>query len=411
MESISDRAWIETDLGAIVKNARALQALLPSGCRLMAVVKDNGYGHGDIAVAKALAADGVGAFAVATVSEGIRLRNEGIRGEILVLGYTRPACAEALSRYNLTQTVMDAGYARALSRTKAVIKVHIKLDTGMHRLGFDWKNLAAIEAVYKDKNLKAEGIYSHLSASDSLSDEDTDFTRKQIERFFQAVNRLKGRGIKPGALHIQASYGIMNYPGLPCDFARAGIALYGVFSDRRAVRSFPELSPALALRAGIAQIRHIQAGESIGYGRAYISERPMTAAVVTIGYGDGVPRGISGKGAWVLVHGQKAPVIGRICMDQMLIDVSNIKNVRAGDTATLIGRDGKEEIRCEDMAGWADTITNEILSRLSGRLSIYLYGSERLSSHSREYLRMEYNRTKASETAASQLCCSSKKLA
>lgn len=362
------RAWIEIDRKALQHNAEQLQKLLPASCRLMAVVKADGYGHGAIEVARALEKTNVHAFAVATLSEGIALRQGGILGEILILGYTNPDEAHMLRRYRLSQTIVDGTYAAALDSTREKINVHIKIDTGMHRLGIDSSALAEIERIFSYGCLTVQGIFTHLIEADSLQDDARDLTLNQISLFIDTVNTLKAKGHQVGKLHIQESYGILNYPGLPCDYARAGIALYGVLCQNDQTRLTPELQPVLALKARIAEVKWIKAGESVSYSRRYIAETPMKIATVTIGYADGIPRNSIGRNAYVLLDGKKAMVIGLICMDLLVIDVTHIDKTEPGDIVTVIGRDGTETIRCEDVAESCGTITNELLSRLGTRL-------------------------------------------
>lgn len=372
--SKNSRAWIEVDLSALRHNARVLLELLPKQCELMAVVKANAYGHGDVTVSKALNNAGVHAFAVATLAEGIHLRKYGIKGEILILGCTNPCDAVCLVRYRLTQTVIDYTYAKALNDRCKKIRVHLKIDTGMHRLGVNAFDLSEIERIYACNYLVFDGIFSHLSVSDSLTGEDIAYTQLQIERFFETVAYLKLRGYPTGKLHIQASYGILNYPNLPCDYARAGIALYGVLSSNGKTRSEVDLQPVLSVKARVAMVRQITSGESVSYGRLFTAEAPMKIAIVTIGYSDGIQRDLFKANAYVLLRSQKAPIIGRICMDQLIIDVTNISAVEPNDVVTLIGQEGNEQISCEDFAEQCGTITNEILSRLGSRLN-YIYVS------------------------------------
>lgn len=238
----------------------------------------------------------------------------------------------------------------------------------MHRLGVNADNHSEIESIFKYDNLMVEGVFSHLCVSDSLKDEDILYTKYQFRRFFNTVNFLISKGYSPGKLHIQASYGILNYPDLPCDFARAGIALYGVLSDNNKTHEKPDLRPVLSLKSRIAMVKEIESGESVSYGRQYIADNNMKIAMVTIGYADGIPRNISKSNSYVLLRGKKAPIIGRICMDQLVIDVTHIDTAEPGDIVTIIGRDGNEHIRCEDIAEKCGTISNEILSRLGSRL-------------------------------------------
>lgn len=361
------RAWREIDLSALRHNAQALQALLPPGCALMAVLKADAYGHGAVRSARCLRRAGVQAFAVACLSEGIALRKGGVRGTILILGYTPPEAVSLLRRWRLTQTVADEAHGHALADQGKAIHVHLALDTGMRRLGVPAEDAAALARLYGRRELKIDGNFSHLCVCDDLSrDEDTN---GQLRRFYAAVSRLQSLGFDPGKLHIQASCGLLNLPPQPCAYARAGIALYGVRSDGDApVRQWPGLRPVLSLRARVACVRTLRPGDRAGYGLEFRAERETRLAVLTIGYADGLPRELARRGGRVLLHGRSCPMAGRMCMDQLLVDVTDLPNVRPGDAATLIGRDGGEEIPAEEVAARCGTITNELLSRLGGRV-------------------------------------------
>ena len=337
---------------------------------LMAVVKADAYGHGAVIAARALWRHGVRAFAVATMEEGIELRRAGIRGTILVLGWTPAQFARRLARWHLSQTIADEAHARALSAQGVRLDVHLALDTGMHRLGVAWDDLDAQMRIFALPGLRIRGTFSHLSVADSLSKADVAFTREQSRRFFAAIEALRGRDCDPGLVHLQASYGILNHPAVPCDFARAGIALYGVTSDSQPTARTADLWPVLSLRARVASVRALAPGESAGYGRAFTARRPTKLAAVAIGYADGLPRDLPERGGEVLLHGHRAPAVGRLCMDQMLVDATDVPDVRPGDVATLIGRDGAAQISAVDLARQCGVLTNELLSRLGGRLGL-----------------------------------------
>jgi serine/alanine racemase len=371
--SETGRAWVEIDLDAVAHNARGLGALLPEGCKLMAVVKADGYGHGARHIAGRLHREGVDAFAVATAAEGADLREVIQDGEILVLGYTHPGDAATLSGFKLSQTVVDMAHAKALDAAGHKLGVHIMVDTGMHRLGIDHSDLAALEGVFACKNLTVKGVATHFATSDGTDDSDVEFTILQAERFFGVVRALRGKGYDVGKLHAQASYGLLNYPDMKCDYARAGIALYGVLSDNTPVVTMPALRPVLSLKARVARVQRIGAGESVSYGRTFTAFEPVTVATICVGYGDGVPRQLSGNGGEAIVRGRRVPLVGRVCMDMVIADVSSVPGVEPGDVATLIGRDGAEELRCEDLAERSGTITNDILGGLGKRMPrIYL---------------------------------------
>ena len=367
---LTARAWREIDLDALAHNAAVLQESLPPGQRLMAVVKADAYGHGATQVCRRLWKEGIHTFAVACLAEGIALRKEGIRGTILILGYTAPEEAPLLHRWWLTQAVVDVGHGEALNAQGKKVQVHLALDTGMHRLGIPADDWEAISTMYALPNLKIKGIFSHLCVSDSLAEKDIAYTKRQTERFFDTVAWMREQGFDPGKTHIQASYGIWNLPPQPCAYARAGIALYGVRSDSGPVRRELDLRPVLSLRARVAQVQRLKAGEGAGYGLDFQAERNTILAVVTVGYGDGLPRELSQRGGEALIHGFRCPMVGRMCMDQLFLDVTGLPDVAPGDVVTILGTDGEQAIRAEEMAGQCNTITNELLSQLCFRLPV-----------------------------------------
>lgn len=367
-----DRAYLELNMDNLAHNLTVLQNEMPSGCDMMAVVKAEAYGHGANAVAEFLEMRGVGAFAVATIDEGIALRKHGIAGDILILGYTAPHRAPALKKYRLTQTLIDHAYARALSRQGVRVQAHIKIDTGMHRLGFDASDTVGVMDTFSMPNLKITGIFTHLCVADSLADADIAFTRAQIARFDALLDRLKVAGIALPKVHMQSSYGLLNYPELRCDYVRVGIALYGVLSaPQEKTKLAPELKSVLSLKTRVVLMRKITQGESVGYGRAFTAMRDSTVAILPIGYADGYPRALSGKGE-VLIEGKRAPIVGRICMDQLAVDVTDIPEAHIGSVATIIGSDGTQTVSAPTTAQTAETITNELLSRLGKRLGLVI---------------------------------------
>lgn len=365
----AERAWAEINLANLRHNVRALCEILPAGCELMAVVKANAYGHGDVEIAANLNQIGVSSFAVATIDEGIRLRTHGIKGNILILGYTLPERAAELVRYHLTQAVMDYDHAKQFNAFGKPMPVHIKINTGMNRLGESCNRTAEIDKILRCQNLEVCGIFTHLCVADSTQTGDIEFTTNQIYSFYAVLDRLRQLGHTLPKVHIQSSYGVLNYPELQCDYARIGIALYGTLSspdDKTKLQL--DLRPVLALKARVALIRTITAGESVSYGRQFMAQRDTRVAVISIGYADGLPRNLSYEKAYVLIRGCRAPIIGRICMDQLTVDITDIPVVKRDDIATLIGKDGSEKITAEQVAANAGTITNELLSRLGTRL-------------------------------------------
>ena len=368
------RAWREIGLDALRQNAAVLRAALPSGCALMAVVKADAYGHGAVLTARILAREGVDLFAVACLSEGIALRKGGIRGKILILGWTDPAQAPLLRRWRLCATVADAEHGRALSARGVPLHVHLAVDTGMHRLGIPAEDTDQLTEMFALPNLRVDGVYSHLCTSDGDTPADREFARRQTETFTHTLALLRGLGLDPGLTHLQASYGVLNpgcVQGRHFDAARLGLILYGVRSDDTPVESSLPLRPVLSLRARVAAVHPVRAGEGAGYGLAFTARRDTCLAVLAIGYADGLPRDYAAKGGVVLLQGRRCPVVGRVCMDQMLVDATGLPQPpRAGEIATLIGTDGEETLRAEEVAAACGTITNELLSRLGPRLGL-----------------------------------------
>lgn len=367
----TDRAYLEIDLNNLEHNVKVLKRAMPQKCELMAVVKAEAYGHGLYEIATHLNKIGVKAFAVATIDEGIKLRQYSVLGEILILGYTAPARAKELRKYDLTQTLIDYKYALLLDKQGYDVMTHIKVDTGMHRLGFDAKDIEKISAVFSMKHIKVSGIYTHLCAADSVDEKDIFFTNVQIESFYNLLNQLKEKGITIPKIHIQSSYGLLNYPELKCDYVRVGVSLYGVLSspnDRTKLHL--DLRPVLSLKSRVILLREIKKGESVGYSRSFVANRDSLIALLPVGYADGYPRNLSCGKSYVLINGHQAPVVGKICMDQLAVDVTDIPNVKTGSIATLIGKDGKEEITAPMVAESAESITNELLSRMGHRLNI-----------------------------------------
>ena len=369
MEQKLARAWREIDLDALTHNARTLQRALAPGCKLMAVVKADAYGHGAVPVARHLQARGVTGFAVACLSEAVTLREAEITGLILILGYTPPEQAPLLVRYGLTQTVADEAHGLALDAQGLPVPVHLGLDTGMHRLGIPATDRAALTRLYGLKHLQIRGVFSHLCVADGPSARDAAFTRAQVETFFSTVDWLRRHGMDPGETHIQASAGILNLPPQPCTWARAGIALYGV-TGGCALGQGLDLKPVLSLRARVASVRTLEPGQGAGYGLEFRAGRETRLATVTIGYGDGLPRSLSRQGGAVLLHGTPCPMVGRMCMDQLLVDVTEVSNTQPGDVVTILGRDGAEAISAAQIAAQCATIPNELLARLEPRLPI-----------------------------------------
>lgn len=370
------RAWIELDMKHLAHNVAEFKRMLPEDCKMMPAVKANAYGHGASEMAGELQKLGIDAFCVASMEEGIELRRDGIKGEILVLGYTDPAAAKTLLDYQITQTIIDEEYGKQLESYAAKeggrLPVHIGVDTGMHRLGIPWDAHERLCAMWKLPHLDVRGVYSHLCVSDGEEEKEIAFTKTQIARFDETVTYLRTQIKKPFAAHLQGSYGVLNYPECHYDYARVGIALYGILSSRTLIpKSAKGLLPVLSLHSVITSIRELNPGEGAGYGLDFVAAKKSRIAAAAIGYADGIPRNLSGRGM-ALLHGKRVPIVGRVCMDQLLLDVTGVPDAAPEDEVLFIGGQGAEKISAEEFAGWSDTISNEIVSRLGARLGRFV---------------------------------------
>jgi alanine racemase len=362
----TERAWIEIDKSAIAHNIRALQSLLKPGTDLLAVVKANAYGHGAITVATLAEQLGVRHFGVATVPEGIELRLAGIHASIVVMGAVQTRNQiEAIAQWNLEPTLCNLAQAKIFSEVLTdSLSVHLKLDTGMSRLGHPWEQgIELIEQVRALPHLHIASIYSHLATAD---DPDPSFMKEQQARFDVAIGQLRAAGIPIPALHLANSAGTLFSPAFHYDRVRVGLALYGLYPGSQ-FESVIDLKPVMQVRARIAQIKDLPAGVGISYGHRYVTSKPCRVAIVSIGYADGVPRSLFNQ-MQVLVQGQMVPQLGVITMDQIAIDITSVTDTAVGDVVTLLGQDGDRRIVAEDWAEPLGTISYEIVCGFQQRL-------------------------------------------
>lgn len=377
------RVYAEINLDAIVKNVDNLMALTKENTGALAVVKADGYGHGDVAVAKAVAQKVTG-YAVATLDEAVNLRENGVKKPILVLGYVDPYEFDILVSYEITATVFDVETAQLLADAARVQKkqahCHIKVDTGMRRIGLepDENGIAIVKQITALKELSADGIFTHFAASDET---DKTSAEHQFKLFTDFTGRLEKEGIHFTYRHCANSAAVIDMPQVDLDMVRLGIAMYGMYPSDEVKKEKVELFPALDLKSHITMVKEIPAGEKVSYGGTFTTTRTTKLATVSVGYGDGYPRALSSKG-YVLVRGQKAPIVGRVCMDQMMVDVTDIENVTRADIVTLIGKDGDAEITVEEIAAQAGTFNYEFVCDLGKRIprSYYLNG-EYIGTH------------------------------
>lgn len=377
------RVYAEINLDAIVKNVDNLMALTKENTGALAVVKADGYGHGDVAVAKAVAQKVTG-YAVATLDEAVNLRENGVKKPILVLGYVDPYEFDILVSHEITATVFDVEMAQLLADAARVQKkqahCHIKVDTGMRRIGLepDENGIAIVKQITALKELSADGIFTHFAASDET---DKTSAEHQFKLFTDFTGRLEKEGIHFTYRHCANSAAVIDMPQVDLDMVRLGIAMYGMYPSDEVKKEKVELFPALDLKSHITMVKEIPAGEKVSYGGTFTTTRTTKLATVSVGYGDGYPRALSSKG-YVLVRGQKAPIVGRVCMDQMMVDVTDIENVTRADIVTLIGKDGDAEITVEEIAALAGTFNYEFVCDLGKRIprSYYLNG-EYIGTH------------------------------
>lgn len=359
------RSWTEISLETIKNNYRIYRDNLPGEMEIMAVVKADAYGHGDRKVAAAMQELGCKQFAVSSIHEALRLRAADIQGKILILGYTPPAYMNALYTNDITQAILSEEYAEELVRNGRQIRCHFAIDTGMNRIGLNGDDSEYCERVIREYagKLNLTGIFTHLCVADSEADDNIEFTRKQIGKFKAVVQAIKDLGLKE--VHCLNSAGGLWHKGIS-DYVRLGIILYGLKPDY--LNQLPVgIQPALQWKSVVSMVKDVFPGEDIGYGRTFHVNRKMRVATIPTGYADGYNRLISNRG-YVLINGYKAPVVGRVCMDQFMVDVTEISDVSMGTEVVLIGRSGDEEITADDMAQWAGTIGYEIICNISSRV-------------------------------------------
>lgn len=369
------RTWAEVSLDNLEHNYRAIKNHIPEGCRFLGVMKADAYGHGAVPLSHALCELGAEYLAVSNLEEAIQLRRGGVRAPMLILGYTPASFADTMVFMDITQEVHSLEYAKeldtALAGTNYILNVHLKLDTGMTRIGFfaydHERTLPELLEVCGLPHLHVEGVFTHFCVADSKAPEDEAFTRTQYARFTAMLDALAAHGIRPELRHCASSGATILYPELALDMVRPGIATYGHAPSEDA-EGILDLRPLMTVRTTVAQLREIPAGTSISYGRTYTAERDMRVAVLPIGYADGLLRGLSGKVSF-RIRGRMARSVGRICMDMCMVDVSEIPGIRVGDEAALFGYDTDGTLLpCERIAQQAGTISYEILCGISKRI-------------------------------------------
>jgi alanine racemase len=365
--------WLEISRSALIHNVQQVRRYVAPQCQLLAVVKANAYGHGAIGVAPILLEAGVDRLAVATLSEAIELREAGIQAPILVLGYTPAWLAPEAVAYGITTTVFDAETTRALAQAAAAAgrqaRIHVKVNTGMNRLGIAPEAAPAFLAqCYAERSLVVEGIFTHFATADLA---DKQFALAQFARFQQILAQLTAAGLRPPLAHAANSAALLTLPATHLDLVRCGIALYGLHPDAEETRLPAGFQPVLRWKAQVAHVMTLQPGDSVSYGQEFVASAPMTVAVIPVGYADGFSRRPYHWGH-VLIQGQPAPILGRVCMDQHIVDVTAIvqagRPVQQGDEVVLLGRQGDAELTAEEIAQRLHTNNYDVVSRILSRV-------------------------------------------
>lgn len=377
------RVYADVYLDNIVQNVEQLMSKTTGNTRAMAVVKADGYGHGDVAVAKAVY-DKVFGYAVATLDEAVNLRENGIDKPILILGFVNPDEYTVLVENTVAATVFDYETARQLdevaSRLNKKAICHIKVDTGMRRIGLepDDDGVAVIKKIKQLKNINAAGIFTHFATADEADKTASD---RQYELFEGFVKKLESAGISFEYKHCANSAAVIDMPYTYSDLVRLGIAMYGMYPSNEVNKENVCLKPALELKSHVTMVKTVPAGEAVSYGATFITKKDTAIATVSVGYGDGYPRALSSKG-YVLIRGKRAPIIGRVCMDQMMVDVTGIEGISRNDVVTLIGRDGSNVITVEEIAELAGTFNYEFVCDLNKRIPRnYYMNGKYIGSH------------------------------
>lgn len=370
MNNSKERSWIEINTKNLEYNINQIKQIIPKTTQIMAVVKANAYGHDSIIISKKLQEIGINDFAVATLPEAITLRENNITGNILILGYTEPEELQKVIDNNIMQTIVDNNYAKSVLKANlhGKLKCHVKINTGMNRIGEFYNDFAALSEIYQNPALQIEGTFTHLCVSDSKELEDINFTKEQINRFDKAIEFIKNQGLNPGKLHTQASYGTINYTNCKYDYVRMGILMYGINASYDCYNKYNvDFKPVMAVKSKVTSIKYINPAETVSYGRTFKADNKIKIASVGIGYADGVPRALSNI-LIVKINNKKYHQIGRICMDQLMIEIDDENPIAIGDEVILIDPNESKDLTLEDWAKLTNTITDEIICQFTTRL-------------------------------------------
>ena len=390
MEQYLKRTWAEVSLDAINHNYQVIREAVKPGTRICCVVKADCYGHGAERLSQEYASLGADWFAVSNLEEALQIRKAGVKEQpILILGYTPANSAKLLAENNVATAVLSAEYAQELSeeavRAGVTVRVHIKVDTGMSRIGFLYQNpeqdepsIDAIERACRLPGINAEGIFTHFAVADE-GENGSAFTRRQFSNLTGAIERLKERGITFAIRHCANSAAIFDYPEMQLDMVRPGVILYGLMPSSQTMKK-PPFVPAMELKSVVSLVKTLPPEASISYGRTFRAGKPTTVATVPIGYADGFPRRLSQK-AEFLIHGKRARILGRVCMDQLMLDVTGIPDVKAGDPVTVFGHSEGAFLPVEELAALNETINYEVVCDISKRVPrIYIKGGKEVGT-------------------------------
>lgn len=370
MNNSKERSWIEINTKNLEYNINQIKQIIPKTTQIMAVVKANAYGHDSIIISKKLQEIGINDFAVATLAEAIKLRENNITGNILILGYTELEELQKVIDNNIMQTIVDNDYSKSVLKANlhGKLKCHVKINTGMNRIGEFYDDFTALSEIYQNPALQIEGTFTHLCVSDSDKIEDINFTKEQINRFDKAVEFIKNQGLNPGKLHTQASYGTINYTNCKYDYVRMGILMYGINASYDCYNKYNvDFKPVMAVKSKVTSIKYINPEETVSYGRTFKANNKIKIASVGIGYADGVPRALSNI-LIVKINNKKYHQIGRICMDQLMIEINDENPIAIGDEVILIDPNESKDLTLEDWAKLTNTITDEIICQFTTRL-------------------------------------------
>lgn len=383
------RTWAEINLDAAAHNYKEIRKRASKSAMLCCVIKADGYGHGAVMLAHLYEKLGADWFAVSNIEEAMQLRSAGIKKPVLILGYTPAECAEMLSENNISQAVYSLEYAEALNecaeKAGVKIKIHLKLDTGMSRIGLLCQSRSEDNKAVSDgfnicsmPSFETEGVFTHFAVADEGEDGE-DFTINQFDNFMYTVKRLEQMGVKFKVRHCANSGAIEDYPQMHLDMVRAGIVLYGLAPSVK-IKNPLDLQSVMELKSAVSHTKEIHPGMTVSYGRTYTADKTARLATIPVGYADGYVRSVA-KDGYVLLHGKRAKIRGRICMDQCMVDISDIEDVKIGDAATVFGRE-KNAPSADDIARWIGTINYEVTCIVGKRVArVYLKNNEVVSTH------------------------------